>query len=348
MFGQIGKVGGDCFVFQVGNVQIAAPVFLAPMSGVTDAAFRSEAARFGAPAVVTEMVAGAELARETSAREAGEFARRAAPHNGSGPFIVQLAGREPEWMRVGAELATDASADIIDINMGCPAKRVTGGQSGCALMREPKLARDLIASTVAGTSRPVTVKMRLGWDDASLNAPEIARIAEGEGARMVTVHGRTRQQFYTGRADWSRIAAVVSAIKIPVIANGDIADAASARAAMEQSGASGVMVGRGAEGRPWRLAEIAHDLFCAPYGEPAPETKLASILEQVAASAALYGERLGVRVVRKHVAAFIDAWCEDYGLPPMQEARIALCRLESASALQDGLVGLLAGRRAAA
>ena len=150
-------------MFRVGDVQIAAPVFLAPMSGVTDAPFRREADKFGAPAVVTEMVAGAELARETE-----EFVRRAAPHNGSGPFIVQLAGREPEWMRIGAELAEAAGADIIDINMGCPAKKVTGGQSGCALMREPELARRLIAATVAGTQRPVTVKMRLGWDDAAL------------------------------------------------------------------------------------------------------------------------------------------------------------------------------------
>ena len=174
-------------MFQLGDVQIVAPVFLAPMSGGTDAPFRREADRFGAPAVVTEMVAGAELARE-----AEEFVRRAAPHNGNGPFIVQLAGREPEWLRVGAELSEAAGADIIDINMGCPAKKVTGGQSGCALMREPELARKLIAGTVAGTKRPVTVKMRLGWDEGSLNAPEIARIAEGEGAQLVTVHGRTR------------------------------------------------------------------------------------------------------------------------------------------------------------
>jgi nifR3 family TIM-barrel protein len=330
-------------VFLVGDVQIAAPVFLAPMSGVTDAPFRREADRFGAPAVVTEMVAGAELARETT-----EFVRRAAPHNGSGPFIVQLAGREAQWMRIGAQLATEAGADIIDINMGCPAKRVTGGQSGCALMREPDLARQLIAATVAGTSRPVTVKMRLGWDDASLNAPEIARIAEGEGARMVTVHGRTRQQLYAGEANWSRIAAVVEAIKLPVIANGDIEDDASAREAMARSGATGVMIGRGAEGRPWRPAQIAHVLFGTPYAEPAPEQKLSSILEQVTGCVDLYGERLGVRVVRKHVAAFIDAWCEDYGLQPIPEERIALCRLDSPAALLDGIVEALAGRRAAA
>jgi tRNA-dihydrouridine synthase B len=331
------------FVFKVGDVEIAAPVFLAPMSGVTDAPFRREADRFGAPAVVTEMVAGAELASETE-----EFVRRAAPHNGSGPFIVQLVGREPQWMSVGAELAEAAQADIIDINMGCPAKKVTGGQSGCALMREPDLARQLIAATVKATRRPVTVKMRLGWDDGSLNAPEIARIAEGEGAQMITVHGRTRQQLYTGHADWSRIAAAVEAVKLPVIANGDIVDEASAREAMEKSGAVGVMIGRGAEGRPWRPAQIASLVFGTPYVEPTPEQKLASILEQISGSVELYGERLGVRVVRKHIAAFIDAWCEDYELPPMAEARIALCRVDSLSALQDGIVEALAGRRAAA
>ncbi len=330
-------------MFSVGNVQIAAPVFLAPMSGVTDAAFRTQAVRFGAPAVVTEMVAGAELAKDTE-----EFVRRAAPHAGEGPFIVQLAGREPLWMRIGAEIAAAAGADIIDINMGCPAKRVTGGQSGCALMREPGLARELIAATVKAVSVPVTVKMRLGWDDASLNAPELVRIAEGEGARMVTVHGRTRNQFYEGRADWARIAPAVAASALPVIANGDIADAASARAAMDQSGAVGVMIGRGAVGRPWRLAEIAAAVFGAAYVEPTPDEKLASITAQIADSAALYGEKLGVRVVRKHVAGFVDAWCEDYGLPPMDAVRTHLCRLDSPSALADELVGALSGLKAAA
>ncbi len=330
-------------MFRVGDVQIAAPVFLAPMSGVTDAPFRREADRFGAPAVVTEMVAGAELARETE-----EFVRRAAPHNGTGPFIVQLAGRDPEWMRIGAELSEAAGADIIDINMGCPAKKVTGGQSGCALMREPELARQLIAATVAGTKRPVTVKMRLGWDEGSLNAPEIARIAEGEGAQMVTVHGRTRMQFYTGKATWDRIAAVVEAIDLPVIANGDIADEATARAALEQSGADGIMIGRGAEGRPWRLAEISSAVFGTPYRAPTPAEKLESMLAQIASSAELYGERLGVRVVRKHVAAFVDAWCEDHGLPQMTEARVALCRIESPAMLRDELIAALSGRRDAA
>ncbi|RYY92979.1 MAG: tRNA dihydrouridine synthase DusB, partial [Alphaproteobacteria bacterium] len=256
--------------------------------------------------------------------------------------------RDPEWMRVGAELSEAAGADIIDINMGCPAKKVTGGQSGCALMREPDLARKLIAGTVAGTKRPVTVKMRLGWDEGSLNAPEIARIAEGEGAQMVTVHGRTRMQFYTGKATWDRIAAVVEAIDLPVIANGDIEDAATARAALEQSGADGIMIGRGAEGRPWRLAEISNAVFGTPYRAPTPAEKLESMLTQIANSAELYGERLGVRVVRKHVAAFVDAWCEDHGLPQMAEARVALCRIESPAMLRDELIAALSGRRDAA
>ena len=330
-------------MFVVGDVQIAAPVFLAPMSGVTDAPARTEADRFGAPAVVTEMVAGSELAREKV-----DFVRRAAPHNGSGPFIIQLAGREPEWMRIGAELSEQAGADIIDINMGCPAKKVTGGQSGCALMREPGLARQLIAATVAGTKRPVTVKMRLGWDDGSLNAPEIARIAEGEGASMVTVHGRTRMQFYEGHANWSRIAPVVESVKLPVIANGDIADAASARTAMTDSGATGVMIGRGATGRPWRLAEISNALFGTPYVAPTADQKLASLLAQIRASVELYDERLGVRVVRKHVAAFVDAWCEDHGLPMMAETRVALCKLDTADALLEGVQAALGNWKAAA
>lgn len=336
-------------MFLVGDVRMAAPVFLAPMSGVTDAPFRTQAALFGAPAVVTEMVAGAELAKETE-----EFVRRAAPHSGGGPFIVQLAGRDPEWMRVGAELAAAAGADIIDINMGCPAKRVTGGQSGCALMREPRLARELIAATLIGAGAvPVTVKMRLGWDDTRLNAPEIARIAEGEGARMVTVHGRTRMQLYTGSADWSRIAPVAEAIRLPVIANGDIVDGTTARRALEQSGAAGVMIGRGAVGRPWRPAEIAGAVWGLPYAAPTPEQRLASMTAQIADAVALYGEALGVRVVRKHVAAFVDAWREDYrspdgSLPCTAETRMRLCQIEAADRLADEIVEALAPRRLAA
>ncbi|MEZ5939147.1 MAG: tRNA dihydrouridine synthase DusB [Hyphomonadaceae bacterium] len=328
---------------RLGDVNLTAPVFLAPMSGVTDAPFRTQAARFGAPAVVTEMVAGAELARKTP-----EFVRRAAPHDGAGPYIVQLACREPEWMAEGARLATAAGAEIIDINMGCPAKRVTGGQAGCALMREPELARALIAAAVSATDRPVTVKMRLGWDDRSLNAAEIARIAEGEGAQMITVHGRTRVQFYDGTADWSRIAVAVEATGLPVIANGDIATPEDARAAMAASGAAGVMIGRGAVGRPWRLAQIAAARGGATCEEPAREDKIDSLVAQVRASTELYGEKLGVRVVRKHVAAFVDAWAEDYGAPEVGARRGDLCRIEGADALINALGDTFVSERIAA
>ncbi len=327
-------------MFEVGEVQLKAPVFLAPMSGVTDAPFRTQASRFAAPAVVTEMVAGAELARETE-----EFVRRAAPHTGSGPFIVQLAGRDPAWMRAGAALAEAAGADIIDINMGCPAKKVTGGQSGCALMREPDLARSLIAATVKAVCVPVTIKMRLGWDEASLNAPELARIAEGEGARMITVHGRTRNQFYAGKADWRGIAATVAATSLPVLANGDIEDEVSARQALALSGAAGVMIGRGAVGRPWRAAQIANALYGTPYVAPTPAEKLGSLIDQISDSVGLYGERLGVRVVRKHVAAFVDAWAQDFALPPMADLRVRLCRLDSADVLIEQISQAFAEHR---
>lgn len=330
-------------MFSIGDINISAAVFLAPMSGVTDAAFRTQAVRFGAPAVVTEMVAGAELANQTL-----EFVRRAAPHFGDGPFIVQLAGRDPDWMRVGAELAVAAGADIIDINMGCPSKKVTGGQSGCALMREPELARLLIAATVAGANRPVTVKMRLGWDHGCLNAPEVARMAEGEGAQLITIHGRTRQQFYEGLADWSQIAPVTAAVSIPVIANGDIVDTTSARAAMDISGAAGVMIGRGAVGRPWRLGHIAAELAGESFLVPSPAAKLDAMLQQIGATMDLYGEKLGVRVVRKHVAAFIDAWSDDEGLHGAVSLRRRLCQHESVAALADDLQSSLEPCRTAA
>jgi nifR3 family TIM-barrel protein len=298
----------------------------------------------GAPAVVTEMVASEALVKETT-----EFVLRAEPHGGGGPFIVQLAGRDPVWFAEAARRLSAAGVDIIDINMGCPAKRVTGGQGGCALMREPDLARRIIASVVKATDRPVTVKMRLGWDERSLNAAEVARIAEGEGAQALTVHGRTRTQFYEGRADWSAVATVVGAVSLPVIVNGDIADPTSAEGAMRSSGAVGVMIGRGALGRPWRCGEIAAALFGAPYAAPSLETKVAIMLEQVRASCRLYGERQGVRIVRKHVAAFVEGLEADHDeMAGVASERVALCRIEGEEELHDTIGRLIGDRRLAA
>ncbi len=235
----------------IGPVTAPNRVLLAPMSGVSDRAFRSLAAEAGAGLVVSEMVASDALVRghpETLIR-----AERA----GGGPHVVQLAGREAHWMAEGARAATDAGADIIDINMGCPAKKVTSGYSGSALMRDLDHAQSLIEATVSATPLPVTLKMRLGWDDNSINAPELARRAEQAGVCMITVHGRTRCQFYTGRADWTAIARVKAAVSVPVIANGDLESVDELEDMLRLSGADGVMVGRGAYGRPWFPGELA-------------------------------------------------------------------------------------------
>ena len=227
----------------VGKIELKNHVFLAPMSGVTDEAFRMVAHEWGAGLVVSEMVASEELVRARP-----DMVRRARGKAKLSPFVMQLAGREAHWMAEGAKLAQDLGADIIDINMGCPARQVTGGLSGSALMRDPDHAVTLIEATVKASRVPVTVKMRLGWDHNMLNAPELARRAEGAGAQLITVHGRTRCMFYTGRADWLAIRAVRDAIRIPLIANGDGETASDARAMMAASGADGVMLGRATYG----------------------------------------------------------------------------------------------------
>jgi tRNA-dihydrouridine synthase B len=284
------------------------PVLLAPMAGITDLPFRELVASFGAGLVVSEMVACHDMINaRPGSREKAELGL-----NQQGT-AVQLAGREATPMAEAARLVEAQGASVIDINMGCPAKKVTQGYSGSALMRTPDHALSLIEAVVNAVDIPVTLKTRLGWDDNMLNAADIARRAEAAGIRMITVHGRTRCQFYKGRADWAAIAKVKDAVSIPVIANGDILDSASAREALQQSGADGVMIGRGARGRPWRLAEIGHDLFGSPRPDVPSGDRFADMVQKhYARMIAFYGEALGVRVACKHLGWYMDT-C---GTPP--------------------------------
>ncbi|WP_245319358.1 tRNA dihydrouridine synthase DusB [Consotaella salsifontis] len=282
----------------IGRLELGNRCFLAPLSGITDVPFRRLARRLGAGLVVSEMVASGEFARGDQ-----ESAMRAM-RDGAGLHVVQLAGRDPGWMKAAAEQLVGLGVDIIDINLGCPAKKVVGGLSGAALMREPDLALRLIEAVVEGAGAvPVTVKMRLGWSSDSINAPDIASRAEAAGARMVTVHGRTRDQFYEGRADWRAIAAVKRAVGIPVVANGDLVHPEDEAAMRQASGADAVMVGRGAVGRPWfpglttgaiRMADLTR-------------IKLADLVrDHYENMLAHYSSQIGVRQARKHLAAYCD------------------------------------------
>ncbi|MGH1420419.1 MAG: tRNA dihydrouridine synthase [Hyphomonas sp.] len=308
-------------------------VWLAPMSGATDAPFRRQAVRFGAPAVVSEMVAGESLAAD---RE--DVVRRICRHEGNSPWIVQLAGRRPEDMLQGARRVVAEGVDVIDINMGCPARKVTGGQSGSALMRDLDLATRIIEATLEGAAgTPVTLKMRLGWDDQMLNAPELAEIAQGLGVQMLTVHGRTRCQFYKGVADWERVRETVEHVSLPVIVNGDVHGPDTARAALSVSGAHGVMLGRAAMGRPWLVGQIAAALSGSAWTEPNPEEQLDSLLEQIDDSVDLYGAYLGVRTVRKHVSAAIDAIEQFKPEELRRQTRSRLCQIGCPEELKQAL-----------
>ncbi|WP_371311775.1 tRNA dihydrouridine synthase DusB [Pseudovibrio flavus] len=275
---------------------------LAPMSGITDLPFRRLAYRYGAGLVVSEMVASNTLAtgqHQSLLRVEGE---------GITPHVVQLSGRDPKWMAEGARIAEGAGAQVIDINMGCPAKKVTSGYSGSALMKDLPLAMQLIEATVGAVSVPVTLKMRLGWDENSINAPVLAKQAEDAGVQMITVHGRTRSQFYKGEADWKAIRAVREAISVPLVANGDCCGYDDAVTMLEQSGADLVMIGRGAYGRPWLPGHVAHFLKTGERKEDLVGSELADlVVEHYEAMLSHYGPEIGVRAARKHIGWYLEA-----------------------------------------
>ena len=284
------------------SLLIDPPVLLAPLAGITDLPFRRIVSRFGAGLVVSEMVASQEVVQARPLARA-----RAELGFGEGATSVQLAGREAYWMAEAARYVEAQGAQVIDINMGCPAKKVTNGYSGSALMKDLDHALTLIEAVVGAVKVPVTLKTRLGWDDDLLNAPLLAKRAEGAGIRMITIHGRTRCQFYKGAADWEAIAGVKQAVAIPVIANGDIITPTHATEALRLSGADGVMVGRGAQGAPWRLAEISHALF----GKPAPQiphgaARADLMIEHYEAMLGFYGRELGIKTARKHLSWYLE------------------------------------------
>ncbi len=329
---------------QIGDVTIPGRVLTAPMTGVSDLPFRQTASDQGAPYVATEMVAC-----DSFVRQRPDVVRRAAIGDDLGLMVVQLVGREAEWIAKGAKLAEQAGADIIDLNMGCPCKEVTGALSGSALMREPELAARLIAAAVESTSRPVTLKMRLGWDEHWMNAPQIAERAEQIGIKAITIHGRTRQQFFRGQANWRAVADVKQAVKIPVIVNGDITDLNSARAALEQSGADGVMIGRGAYGRPWIAAALDRALsedatLDGPdLKEPEGAERFDIILTHLARSLKFYGDVLGLRVFRKHLGWYVEnapiaLFGGDLHIRRAEKSR--LCQIDCPIALETALAAL--------